>query len=255
MFEFIRKKDNQEARSSEKEPETQEIRHSKKELKEQKAQAKKKEVAIMDYSLAEELISAISHGIGTGLAIAACVLCIVKAALWDDAWAVVGSSIFGGALVILYCISTIYHALARNKAKRVFRVIDHCSVFLLIAGTYTPFLLVSLRDAGGWVIFGIIWGLAVIGIVFNAIDVDKYETLSAVINVLMGWAIVFRIGSLYDSIGTTGLVFLIVGGGVYTIGAVLYALGDKIKYMHSVWHFFVLGGSICHFFSIYLAVL
>jgi len=214
----------------------------------------KREVSMMDYTLGEELISAISHGIGTGLAIAACVLCIIKAA-HDDAWAVVSSSVFGGALIILYLVSTLYHALAKNKAKRVFRVLDHCSIFFLIAATYTPYLLVSLRGPFGWVLFGIIWGLAILGIVFNAIDVDKYQKLSAVINVLMGWAIVIKLGTLGESIGATGIVFLIVGGGVYTIGAVLYALGDKIRYMHSIWHFFVLAGSICHFFSIYLSVL
>ncbi len=213
-----------------------------------------REVSMMDYTLGEELISAISHGIGAGLAIAACVLCIVKAA-HDDAWAVVSSSVFGGALIILYLVSTLYHALAKNKAKRVFRVLDHCSIFFLIAATYTPYLLVSLRGPFGWVLFGIIWGLAILGIVFNAIDVDKYQKLSAVINVLMGWAIVIKLGTLGESIGATGIVFLIVGGGVYTIGAVLYALGDKIRYMHSIWHFFVLAGSICHFFSIYLSVL
>ena len=215
---------------------------------------KKKEVEMMNYSLSEELISSISHGIGTGLAIAACVLCIIKAA-HDDAWAVVSSSIFGGALIILYLISTLYHALAKNKAKRVFRVIDHCSIFFLIAATYTPYLLVSLRGPFGWVLFGIIWGLAIIGIVFNAIDLDKYQKLSAIINVLMGWAIVVKLGALGEAIGTTGIVFLVTGGVVYTVGAVLYALGDKIKYMHSVWHFFVIGGSVCHFFSIYLSVL
>ncbi|MCR5829167.1 MAG: hemolysin III family protein [Lachnospiraceae bacterium] len=209
---------------------------------------------MMDYTLGEELISAISHGIGTGLAVAACVLCIVKAA-HDDAWAVVSSSVFGGALVILYLISTLYHALAKNKAKRVFRVLDHCGIFFLIAATYTPYLLVSLRGPFGWVLFGIIWGLAILGIVFNAIDVDKYQKLSAIINVLMGWAIVIKLGTLGEAIGTTGIVFLIVGGGIYTIGAVLYVLGDKIRYMHSIWHFFVLAGSICHFFSIYLSVL
>ena len=214
----------------------------------------KKEVEMMNYSLSEELISSISHGIGTGLAIAACVLCITKAA-HDDAWAVVSSSIFGGALIILYLISTLYHALAKNKAKRVFRVIDHCSIFFLIAATYTPYLLVSLRGPFGWVLFGIIWGLAIIGIVFNAIDLDKYQKLSAIINVLMGWAIVVKLGALGEAIGTTGIVFLVTGGVVYTVGAVLYALGDKIKYMHSVWHFFVIGGSVCHFFSIYLSVL
>ncbi|MCQ2497210.1 MAG: hemolysin III family protein [Lachnospiraceae bacterium] len=215
----------------------------------------KKEIAFMDYNLAEELISAISHGLGAGLAIAASVLCIVRAAKTGSAWSVVSCSVFGFTLIMLYSISTIYHSLARNKAKQIFRVIDHCSVFLLIAGTYTPFVLVSLNGAAGWVLFGIIWGLAALGIVFNAIDVDKYEVISAVINVLMGWAIIFMVKPLWHVIGTGGIVFLITGGVAYTVGAILYGIGNKIRYMHSVFHFFCLAGSICHFFAIFSYVL
>jgi len=217
--------------------------------------SRERQVSIIDYNLAEELISAISHGIGAGLAIAALVLCVVKAAKAHNPWGVVGSCIFGSTLIILYLVSCLYHALGKNKAKRVFRVIDHCCVFLLIAGTYTPFLLVSLRGPWGWTIFGIIWALAIIGIVFNAIDVERYQALSAVVNILMGWMIAIRFKALASVIGQTGLMFLIVGGVVYTIGALLYAFGHKVRYMHSIWHFFVLGGSICHFFAIYIAVL
>jgi len=209
----------------------------------------------MDYNLCEELINSISHGVGAGLAVAAAVLCIVKAARLGNAWAVVSCSIFGFSLIMLYCMSTIYHALPKGRGKRVFRVIDHCMVFLLIAGTYTPCMLVHFHDAKGWVMFGIIWGLAVLGIVFNAIDVDKYETVSAVINVLMGWAVVFMFGSLKAAIGGGGVAFLVIGGGLYTFGAILYGIGDKVRYMHSVFHFFCLAGSICHFFAIYLYVL
>jgi hemolysin III len=217
--------------------------------------SRKREVSIVDYNLAEELISAISHGIGAGLAIAALVLCVVKSAKAHNPWAVVGSCIFGSTLIILYLTSCLYHALAKNKAKQVFRVLDHCCVFLLIAGTYTPFLLVSLRGPWGWTIFGIIWALAITGIVFNAIDVDKYQAVSAIVNILMGWMIAMRFHALTQVIGRTGLIFLIVGGVVYTVGAILYAFGHKVRYVHSIWHFFVLGGSICHFFAIYIAVL
>ena len=217
--------------------------------------SKNREVTIVDYNLAEELISAISHGIGAGLAIAALVLCVVKAAKDHNPWGVVGGCIFGSTLIILYLVSCLYHALAKNKAKKVFRVLDHCCVFLLIAGTYTPFLLVSLRGAWGWTIFGVIWALAIVGIVFNAIDVDRYQGLSAVVNILMGWMIAIRFRSLAAVIGHTGLVFLIVGGVVYTLGAILYAFGHRVRYVHSIWHFFVLGGSICHFFAIYMSVL
>ena len=146
--------------------------------------------------------------------------------------------------------------LFRSKgAKRVFRVIDHCSVFLLIAGTYTPFTLVSLRGLRGWTIFGIIWGLTVLGIIFNAINVDKYEKVSAIINVLMGWLVVISFRSLAAAVSPRGVLLLLIGGLVYTVGAVFYGLGKRIRYMHSIWHFFVLGGTICHFFAVYLEVL
>ena len=217
--------------------------------------ARKKEIAMMDYNLCEELISSISHGVGAGLAIAAAVLCIVKAAHLGDAWAIVSCSIFGATLIMLYCMSTIYHALPKGRAKQVMRVIDHCTVFLLIAGTYTPCMLVHFHDAKGWVMFGIIWGLAILGIVSNAIDVDKYEAVSGVINVIMGWAVCFMFGSLVEAIGGTGVALLIIGGAAYTLGAILYAIGDKVRYMHSVFHFFCLAGSILHFFAIYNYVL
>ena len=215
-----------------------------------------REITIPDYNLAEELISSISHGIGTGLAIAACVLCIVKAAVGETGAAgVVGASIFVFTMIFLYLMSTLYHAITARKAKYVLRIIDHCSVFLLIAGTYTPFLLVSLKGWIGWTLFGIIWGLTVVGSVFNAIDVDKYEKVSALINVAMGWMVVLSFRTLVQNVGRTGIILLIVGGVVYTVGAVLYRIGDNVRYMHSIWHFFVLGGTICHFFAIYLAVL
>ena len=215
-----------------------------------------KEISIPDYNLAEELISAISHGIGTGLAIAGCVLCIVKSVRNGiGAAGVVSAAIFGATMIFLYCMSTLYHAITAKGAKKVFRVIDHCSVFLLIAGTYTPFTLVSLRGWVGWTLFGIIWGLTVLGIVFNSIDVDKYEKASAIINIIMGWLVVLSFKSLLSAVSMQGIILLITGGVVYTIGAVLYKLGDNIRYMHSIWHFFVLGGTICHFFAVYYAVL
>jgi hemolysin III len=128
-------------------------------------------------------------------------------------------------------------------------------VFLLIAGTYTPFTLVSLRGSRGWTIFGIIWGLTVLGIIFNAINVDKYEKVSAIINVLMGWLVVISFRSLAAAVSPRGVLLLLIGGLVYTVGAVFYGLGKRIRYKHSIWHFFVLGGTICHFFAVYLEVL
>ncbi len=215
-----------------------------------------REITIPDYNLAEELINSISHGIGAGLAIAACVLCIVKAALdHTGAAGIVSASVFGFTMIFLYLMSTLYHAITARKAKYVFRVIDHCSVFLLIAGTYTPFMLVSLHGWMGWTLFGVIWGLTVVGIVFNSINVDKFEKVSTIINVIMGWMVVLSFRTLIQNVSRTGIILLITGGVIYTVGAVIYKIGDNVRYMHSVWHFFVLGGTICHFFAIYLTVL
>ena len=168
---------------------------------------------------------------------------------------IVSAAVFGLTMIMLYCMSTIYHALPVGDAKRVFRVIDHCSVFLLIAGTYTPYALVGLKGALGWTVFGVIWGLTAVGIVFNAIDVDRFETVSALINLAMGWMVVFTSRYLTASIGSFGMKLLIVGGIVYSLGAIFYGIGHKVRYTHSIFHFFVLGGSILHFFSIYLTVL
>lgn len=212
-------------------------------------------ITLPDYTLGEELISAISHGIGAGLSIAGLVLCVVKAAKSGSATAVVSSALFGSMLFLLYMMSTMYHALKRNNAKRVFRVFDHCTIFLLIAGTYIPVVLVAIGGVIGWVYFGVIVVSAIVGMVFNAIDVEKYERISLFCYIFMGWVIVFGFKALMESMNKGGIALLVTGGVVYTVGAVLYRLGDNRRYFHSIWHFFVLGGSILHFFAIYLYVL
>ena len=218
-------------------------------------------VSIPNYTLKEEIISAGSHALGVGLAISACVLAVVRSAgdlYLHGAIGVVSAAVYGATMIMLYCMSSIYHALPRGDAKRVFRVIDHCSVFLLIAGTYTPYSLVSLRAAHpalGWSVFGVIWGLTAVGIVFNAIDVDRFQKVSAIINVIMGWMVVMTARWLQPEIGHVGMSLLIWGGVVYSIGAILYAVGHRVRYAHSIFHFFVLGGSILHFLSIYCTVL
>lgn len=206
------------------------------------------------YSLAEELMSSISHGVGTLLAVAALVVGVVMAAIYSDAWCVVSMAVYGATLVILYSMSTIYHGLKPNKGKRVFRVLDHCSIFLLIAGTYTPLTLVSLRGVLGWVLFGIVWTAAILGIVLNAVNLNRFKVFSMICYIAMGWVIVFAFKPLLDVMRTGGIVLLITGGVAYTIGAVLYGIGKKVKYMHSVFHFFVLAGSILHYFCILLYV-
>lgn len=207
------------------------------------------------YTLGEELISSISHGFGAAFGIAALVLCIIKSVIAGDAWMVVSSCIYGGTLIILYSMSTIYHALAKNKAKKVFRILDHCSIFLLIAGTYTPYTLVAIRGPVGWVLFGIIWASAVVGIALNAISVQKFKIFSMICYVASGWAVIAAARPMAAAIPLRGIILLLLGGVAYSIGAVLYTIGKKIKYMHSIWHFFVLAGSILHFFSIFLYVI
>ncbi|MEG0771195.1 MAG: hemolysin III family protein [Clostridia bacterium] len=208
------------------------------------------------YSLAEELISAISHGVGALLSIAGLVVGVVFAVMSEDVYAVVSMAIFGGTLVLLYTMSTIYHALKKNNAKRVFQVIDHCSIFLLIAGTYTPFTLVAIRNtAWGWPLFGIVWAAAIVGIVLNAISIEKFKKFSMICYIAMGWVIVFAIMPLYHSMQLGGIILVLTGGIFYTVGAVLYGLGKKKKYMHSLWHFFVLVGSLTHYFAILFYVI
>ncbi len=210
----------------------------------------KHRISIPKYTLGEELISAISHGLGAAFGIVALVISVVVAASHKDAYGVVASSIYGASLIILYTMSCIYHALKPNKGKRVFRVFDHCSIFLLIAGTYTPFTLVAMRGPVGWSLFGIIWGLAVLGITVNAINVEKYGVVSMIAYLAMGWAVVFTFKTLVASVSTDCINLLVAGGIAYTVGAIVYGIGSKVKYMHSIWHFSVLAGSILHFFAI-----
>ncbi len=217
--------------------------------------SKRSPITIPKYSLSEELISSISHGIGALLSIAALLLCLVVAISHQDAYRVVSAAIYGATLILLYLMSTLYHALKVNKAKRVFRVIDHCSIFLLIAGTYTPYTLVTLRPTVGWWLFALVWGAAIVGIVLNAVDLKKYSTLSLICYLAMGWVIVFAFKPLAEAMDKTGIALLIWGGVAYSLGALLYAIGAKKKYFHSVFHFFVLAGSVLHFFSILLYVL
>lgn len=210
------------------------------------------------YTLGEEIFNSITHGVGGLIAIAALVLLIVFAVICGDGWCLASGIVYGITLVILYTMSTLYHAITPPKAKTVFRVFDHCSIFLLIAGTYTPYSLVSLRNFDflglslGWVIFGVIWGLAVLGIVFAAMrKLSKFIELP--LYIIMGWLIIFSIKDLMSVLPTGGFILLLAGGIVYTVGAVFFIL-HKFRYMHSIWHIFVLGGSVLHFLSVILYV-
>lgn len=215
----------------------------------------KEKVSIPNYTLGEELISAITHGVGCLLSIAGLVLCVVFSAMHHNVYAVVSSAIYGSTSIILYVISTLYHSFKVNNAKRVFRIIDHCSIFLLIAGTYTPYALVALPKTLGWVIFGVEWGCAIIGIILNAIDLKKFRVVSMILYLVMGWMIVFSFDELLASVDIAGIYMMVVAGVLYTVGAILYGIGKKKKYMHSIFHMFVLAASILFFFSIFLYVI
>ena len=206
------------------------------------------ERSLPNYTKGEEIFNMVTHIVGGAVGIAALALCVVFAALHKNVYGVVSSSIYGASMIILYTMSSIYHGLKPElMAKKVFQVIDHCSIFLLIAGTYTPIALCSLREYKtplGWLIFGIIWGVAAIGITLNAIDIKKYKGFSAICYLVMGWCIVFAWKPTAMMLTPGGIWLLLSGGICYTIGAAFYYFFKKKKYMHSVFHIFVVFGSI-----------
>lgn len=206
------------------------------------------------YTLGEEIFNSVSHGVGALLSIAGTVVLIVFSAIYNNAWAVVSSAIFGASLIILYTMSTLYHAITNDRAKSFFRIMDHNTIFFLIAGTYTPITLVPLRGALGWVLFGIIWGAAIVGIVFNSIDLEKFKKPSLVCYILMGWVIVIAIKPMLENVNVVSLCFLLIGGLFYTVGVVFYSI-KRIRYFHSIWHLFTIAGSVFHYFSVLLFII
>lgn len=199
-------------------------------------------------SLGEEIANSITHGIGAALSIAALVLLVVFAALRGDAWRVVSFSIFGSSLFILYLTSTLYHSFTNQRVKRIFRVLDHSMIFILIAGSYTPITLTVLRGPWGWTLFGLIWGLAIFGIVMKIAFFDRFNALSVVLYILMGWLAVIALKPLL-SVAPLGLmIWMGIGGLSYTLGVIFYAW-ERLPFNHAIWHLFVLGGSISHFFG------
>ena len=206
------------------------------------------------YTLGEEIFNAVSHGAGGLLSIAGTVVLIVLCAVYSDAWSVISACVYGASLIILYTMSTLYHAITNEKAKKFFRVMDHNTIFFLIAGTYTPFTLVTLRGKLGWILFGIVWGSALIGIILNSIDLEKFRKPSVVCYILMGWVIIIAVKPMLNSLPGLSLVFLLLGGIFYTVGVIFYSL-KKIKWFHSVWHLFTVFGSVLHYFSVLIALL
>jgi len=196
-----------------------------------------------------ERFNSYSHLAGTGLAIAGSAVLIVLAARLGDPWKIVSFSIYGAMLVALYLFSTLYHSV-RGRAKDVLRKFDHCSIYLLIAGSYTPFTLVSLRGAWGWSLLGVVWGLALLGILQEIWLAKGARVLSLVIYVLMGWLALVAAAPLWNALTPAGFAWLAAGGACYTLGIVFYATDHKVRHGHGVWHLFVLGGSSCHFFTV-----
>ena len=219
------------------------------------ASKKTHRISIPKYTLGEELMNSITHGVGACLGIAALVLCVIKSCSPLDGYKLASSIVFGITTTLLYLMSCLYHALKVNRAKRVFRVIDHCTIFLLIAGTYTPYTLITLRGVTGWVLFGVVWGIGILGIVLNAVSLKRFAKLSVACYIGLGWAVLFASKQLIAALDRTGLWLLLAGGIAYTIGAVLYGVGAKRRYFHSIFHYFCLIGTALHFFSIYLYVL
>ena len=211
-----------------------------------------------DYTRAEERFNMISHIVGGGMGIAATVLCVIAAALGRNVYGVVSGAIFGGSMVALYTISSVYHGLHGGTGKKVMQILDHCTIYFLIAGTYTPFCLCTIRQhnpALGWGTFGLIWGLAVVGIVLNAIDLKRFQKVSMVLYLGMGWCIILTGKLIVQLLGGAGFALLVGGGVAYTVGAVFYGLGHKKRYIHSVFHLFCLVGSALHILCILFYVI
>ena len=201
------------------------------------------------FSKEEEISNSITHGIGLILSIAALVVLIVFASLYGNVWHVVSFTLFGATMLLLYTSSTLLHALKPGRAKDFFEIMDHSSIYFFIAGSYTPFLLVAVQSATSWTLFGIVWGLAIAGTIFKAFFVKRFLFTSTLLYVVMGWLIVFVWNDLVAAIHSTSLILLIIGGLLYTVGAIFY-IWKLFKHHHAVWHVFVLSATVCHFFAV-----
>jgi hemolysin III len=202
-----------------------------------------------DQSLGEEIANGITHGIGAALAVAGLVVLVVFGALYGDVWRVVSFSIYGATLVILYLISTLYHSFTNPQVKRLFQLLDHCSIYLLIAGTYTPLTLTVLRGPWGWTLFGLIWGLAITGIVLKVWFVGRFHTFSVILYVAMGWLVVIALKPLFTLVDHRMIMWIVIGGLCYTLGVIFYS-AKRMPYHHAVWHLFVLAGSVTQYLGI-----
>jgi len=201
----------------------------------------------------EELANSITHGIGLALSMGGFVVLLVLAAVRGTAWQIVGCAIYGTTLVCVYAASTLYHGIPLPHFRRILRILDHSAIYLLIAGTYTPFLLVNLRGAWGWSLLGVVWALAMAGIVFKVWFVDRFQILSTVIYIAMGWLALIAVKPLIRAVPIAGIIWLVAGGLLYTIGVLFFAC-KRVPYHHAIWHIFVMAGSICHFLAVWYSV-
>jgi hemolysin III len=201
-------------------------------------------------TIGEEVANSLTHGIGLVASIAGLVAMLLAAATRGDPWVIVACAVYGATLVLLYLTSTLYHALARTRARGVFRRLDHAAIYLLIAGTYTPFTLVFLRGPWGWTLFGVSWGLAVLGVTLKAVFGPRWPILSTLVYVLMGWLVLAAVGPVLRHVPGGAIAWLAAGGLCYTAGVVFFALDRRVRYAHAIWHLFVLGGSICHYVAV-----
>ena len=211
--------------------------------------------SLPSYARSEELFNMITHIVGGGLGMVALIACVIVAAFHQNVWGIVSGCIYGFCIILLFTVSSIYHGLSSEKPKRIFRILDHCMIFVLIAGTYTPIILNQFRvryPGEAWTMFGVIWGLALIGIVLNSINMKRFQLFSLICYLGMGWMSVFRMNRLIEVLGKPFFMMILIGGVLYTIGAVLYVLGKRKKFMHSVFHLFVNVASILH--SVAIAV-
>ena len=201
------------------------------------------------YSVAEEIFNSLTHGVGMLLSIAGLVVLVAFAVLYGDNWHIVSFSIFGGTLIVLYGASTLYHSFTNPTVKKIFKKLDHSAIFLLIAGTYTPFVLVSIRGTWGWSLFGVIWALAVVGITMKFVNIFKFQKLSMALYIFMGWLGVLAAKQLVNGVPLASLILLVVGGLSYSTGVIFYA-AKRLPFNHAIWHVFVLAGSVSHYFSV-----
>lgn len=205
-------------------------------------------------SLIEELANGITHGIGLVLSVIGMITLVVLSVMRGNAWHIAGCTTFGVTLVLLYAASTLYHTFHTPRLKRILKILDHAAIYLLIAGTYTPFTLVNLRGFWGWTLFSIVWGLSVFGILWKLFHAERFQIISTLIYLAMGWVVLIAVKPVISAVPVSGIVWLVAGGLFYTIGVFFFAF-NRLRYNHAIWHVFVMAGSICHYFAVLFYVL